>query len=156
MADARKLWPIRPASEADAEAISAVIVQALRLSNARDYSAEVIERVAAHFDAAGVRGLIASRQVFVALDGARVVATASLAEDVVRSVFVLPELQGHGVGKALMRHVEGIARAGGVQQLRVPASLTAVPFYTALGYAVVREVVDGDERTFVMARELCS
>ena len=33
--------------------------------------------------------------------------------------------------------------------------LTAVPFYSALGYAVIREVVDGDERTFVMARELC-
>lgn len=156
MADARNHWPIRPASEADAEAISVIIVQALRLSNARDYSAEVIERVAAHFDAAGVRGLIASRQVFVALDGACVVATASLAGDVVRSVFVLPELQGRGVGKALMRHVEDIARAAGVRQLRVPASLTAVPFYTALGYAVVREVVDGDERTFVMARELSS
>lgn len=99
---------------------------------------------------------MASRQVFVALDGARVVGTASLAGDVVRSVFVLPERQGHGVGKVLMRHVEDVARAGGMQQLRVPASLTAVPFYSTLGYAVVREVVDGDERTFVMARELCS
>jgi len=98
---------------------------------------------------------MSSRQVFVALDGARVVGTASLAGDVVRSVFVLPERQGLGVGKALMRHVEGIARAGGVQKVRVPASLTAVPFYSALGYAVIREVVDGDERTFVMARELC-
>lgn len=156
MAEARHHWPIRQACEADAEAISAVIVQALRLSNARDYSTEVIERVAAHFDAEGVRGLMASRQVYVALDDQRVVATASLAGDVVRSVFVLPERQGHGVGKALMAHVEGVARAAGVQRLRVPASLTAVPFYTALGYAVIREVVDADERTFVMAHELCS
>ena len=147
---------IRRALDSDAEAISQLIVQTLRLSNAQDYPSAVIDRVAANFDAAGVRGLMASRQVFVALDGARVVGTASLAGDVVRSVFVLPERQGHGVGKALMRHVEGIARAGGMQQLRVPASLTAVPFYSTLGYAVVREVVDGDERTFVMARELCS
>jgi GNAT superfamily N-acetyltransferase len=92
--------------------------------------------------------------VLVALDGERVVATASLAGDVLRSVFVLPEMQGRGLGKALMKHVEGVARAAGVQQLRVPASLTAVPFYSALGYAVVREVVDGDERTLVMARQL--
>jgi GNAT superfamily N-acetyltransferase len=147
---------IRRALDSDAEAISQLIVQTLRLSNAQDYPSAVIDRVAANFDAAGVRGLMASRQVFVALDGARVVGTASLAGDVVRSVFVLPERQGRGVGKALMRHVEGIARAGGMQQLRVPASLTAVPFYSTLGYAVVREVVDGDERTFVMARELCS
>ena len=147
---------IRRALDSDAEAVSQLIVQTLRLSNAQDYPSAVIDRVAANFDAAGVRGLMASRQVFVALDGARVVGTASLASDVVRSVFVLPERQGRGVGKALMRHVEGIARAGGMQQLRVPASLTAVPFYSTLGYAVVREVVDGDERTFVMARELCS
>ncbi len=147
-------WAIRQAREADADAISDVIVQALRLSNAADYPPQVIERVAANFDAAGVRRLMASREMFVALDGARVVATASLAGDVVRSVFVLPELQGRGVGKALMRYVEGVAQAAAVQCLRVPASLTAVPFYSALGYAVVREVVDGDERTFVMVREL--
>lgn len=147
-------WAIRQAREADADAISDVIVQALRLSNAADYPPQVIERVAANFDAAGVRALMASREVFVALDGARVVATASLAGDVVRSVFVLPELQGRGVGKALMGYVEGVAQAAAVPCLRVPASLTAVPFYKALGYAVVREVVDGDERTFVMVREL--
>ena len=151
MADAQ----IRRAAESDAEAISPLIVQTLRLSNATDYSPEVIDRVAANFDVAGVRALMASRAVFVALDEARVVATASLADDVVRSVFVLPEMQGRGLGKALMKHVEGAARAAGVQQLRVPASLTAVPFYTALGYAVIREVVEGDERTLVMARELC-
>nr|WP_288455143.1 GNAT family N-acetyltransferase [uncultured Pseudomonas sp.] len=147
-------WAIRPAREADAEAISRVIVQTLRLSNAADYPSQVIERVAANFDAGGVRGLMKSRQVFVALDDERVIATASLAGDVVRSVFVLPEMQGRGVGKALMGYVEGVALAAGVQCLRVPASLTAVPFYTALGYAVVREVVEGDERTLVMARQL--
>ncbi|WP_375077462.1 MULTISPECIES: GNAT family N-acetyltransferase [unclassified Pseudomonas] len=129
-------------------------MQTLRLSNAADYPPQVIERVAANFDAAGVRGLLESRQVFVALDDERVVATASLAGDVVRSVFVLPEMQGRGVGKALMRYIEGVARAAGVQLLRVPASLTAVPFYAALGYTVIREVVEGDERTQVMAREL--
>jgi len=145
---------IRRALDSDAEAISGLIVQTLRLSNARDYPPEVIDRVAANFDAAGVRELMATREVFVALDGERVVATASLAGDVLRSVFVLPEMQGRGLGKALMKHVEGVARAAGVQQLRVPASLTAVPFYSALGYAVVREVVDGDERTLVMARQL--
>jgi len=145
---------IRRALDSEAEAISGLVVQTLRLSNARDYPPEVIDRVAANFDAAGVRELMATREVFVALDGERVVATASLAGDVLRSVFVLPEMQGRGLGKALMKHVEGVARAAGVQQLRVPASLTAVPFYSALGYAVVREVVDGDERTLVMARQL--
>lgn len=114
----------------------------------------MIERVASNFDAADVRQLMASRQVFVLLDKARVVATASLAGDVVRSVFVLPGMQGCGLGKALMAHVESVARDAGVQRLLVPASLTAVSFYAALGYSVIREVVEGDERTQVMARVL--
>ncbi|TBU78955.1 GNAT family N-acetyltransferase [Phytopseudomonas daroniae] len=122
--------------------------------NAQDYPPEVIERVASNFDAAGVRQLMASRQVFVLLDKARVVATASLTGDVMRSVFVLPVVQGRGLGKALMRHVESVARDAGVQRLLVPASLTAVSFYAALGYSVIREVVEGDERTQVMARVL--
>ncbi|MCW2290351.1 GNAT superfamily N-acetyltransferase [Pseudomonas sp. BIGb0408] len=145
---------IRRALEGDAEALSRVIVETLRLSNAEDYPPEVIDRVVDNFDVAGVRALMASRQVFVALDEARVVATASLADDVVRSVFVLPEMQGRGLGKALMNHVESVARDAGVHQLLVPASLTAVGFYSALGYSVVREVVEGDERTLVMARPI--
>ena len=145
---------IRRALDSEVGAISGLVVQTLRLSNARDYPPAVIDRVAANFDTAAVRELMATREVFVVLDGERVVATAGLAGDVLRSVFVLPEMQGRGLGKALMKHVEGVARAAGVQQLRVPASLTAVPFYSALGYAVVREVVDGDERTLVMARQL--
>lgn len=145
---------IRRALDNDAEAISGLIVQALRFSNAQDYPPDVIDRVAGNFDAAGVRKLMASREVFVALYGARVVATASLADDVVRSVFVLPEMQGRGLGKALMKYVERVAHDAGVHRLLVPASLTAVSFYAALGYSVIREVVEGDERTQVMARVL--
>lgn len=154
MAEGGAGWSIRRALESDAEVISQLIVQTLQLSNAQDYPPEVIERVASNFDTGGVRQLMASRQVFVLLDKARVVATASLAGDVVRSVFVLPAVQGRGLGKALMRHVERVARDAGVQRLLVPASLTAVSFYAALGYSAIREVVEGDERTQVMARVL--
>ncbi|KTC22875.1 acetyltransferase [Pseudomonas putida] len=145
---------VRQALETDAPAISRVIVQALRTSNSQDYSPAVIARVEQSFSPEALLGLMARRQVVVAQLGGQVVGTASLEGDVVRTVFVAPDRQGLGIGRALMLHVEELAGASGVQALRVPSSLTAQAFYARLGYAVVREVVEGEERTIVMARAL--
>jgi len=93
---------IRPALEDDADEISAVILRALRETNARDYADEIIERVERSFSTSAVRELIGKRAVFVAAIDGRVVGTASLDGSVVRSVFVAPDVQGRGIGKLLM------------------------------------------------------
>ncbi|NER65297.1 GNAT family N-acetyltransferase [Pseudomonas sp. MAFF212427] len=145
---------VREARADDAPAISRVIIAALRHTNSQDYSAAVIARVEASFSPQAVAGLLARRQVLVAQVGAEVVGTASLEGEVVRTVFVAPRRHGLGIGRALMQRVEALALAAGVQTLRVPSSLTAQGFYAHLGYAVLCEVVEGEERTVVMARVL--
>jgi len=145
---------IRLASEADAEAISRVILAALRESNAKDYSPDIIARVAESFSPAGVRKFLGSRTVFVAIDGENLVGTASLDGAVVRTVFVSPTAQRHGVGASLMAAIEQAAKAGGIATLSVPSSLTAQGFYEKLGFATVGESFHGDERTIVMERSL--
>lgn len=145
---------VRKAQEVDAPAISRVIVEALRTSNSQDYSPAVIACVERSFSPGAVLELMARRQVVVAQLGEQVVGTASLDGEVVRTVFVAPGQQGVGIGRALMQRVEALAGAAGVHTLRVPSSLTAQAFYARLGYAVVREVVEGEERTIVMARAL--
>ena len=75
---------IRLASEADTEAISGVILTALHESNAQDYSPDIIARVAESFSPAGVRRLMSSRTVFVAVEDGSIVGTASLDRAVVR------------------------------------------------------------------------
>ncbi|MBH3426394.1 GNAT family N-acetyltransferase [Pseudomonas alkylphenolica] len=143
---------IRGATEADAAAISEVIVAALRGSNARDYSAEIIEAVEKNFSPAAVLRLLEQRQVFVAVVGGRVVGTAGLDGDTVRSVFVEPGCQGGGIGRSLMARVEAVAVEGGVERLWVPSSITAVGFYLLLGFLEVREEFYGEERTVVMGK----
>ena len=88
---------IRLARESEAEAISVVILSALRETNAKDYSQDIIARVEQSFDAASVRRLMGNRTVFVAIRGGEVVGTASLDGAVVRTVFVSPSVQGQGV-----------------------------------------------------------
>ena len=74
----------------------------------------------------------------------------------VRTVFVLPEVQGRGVGSLLMAEIEKAARSLGVTTLVIPSSLTAEGFYARLGFRTVRESHHGDERTIVMERQLAS
>lgn len=143
---------IRPATPADASAISAVIIQSLQQTNAADYSAALIAQVEQSFTAERILALLEQRQVLVALLDQQLVATASLHGNVLRSVFVAPGVQGTGVGRALLQALENLARQAGQTLLRVPSSITAEGFYARLGYAKVREVMEGEERIIVMER----
>lgn len=145
---------IRTANEDDAEGISEVIIAALRTTNAKDYSQAVIEQVEKSFSPSAVAALISKRMVFVALEEGKVVGTASLGGQVVRTVFVQPCSHGQGIGSELMSTIEQTARGLGIEVLRVPSSITAERFYKKLGYSAVRETFHGEERTIVMERYL--
>jgi N-acetylglutamate synthase-like GNAT family acetyltransferase len=145
---------IRPALEDDAHEISAVILRALRETNAQDYAREIIERIERSFSPSAVLELIDKRTVFVAAIGSRVVGTASLDGSLVRTVFVSPDVQAGGIGKLLMAEVERTARARNIPRLTVPSSLSAETFYVQLGFRAVRDSYHGEERTIIMERSL--
>jgi len=145
---------IRAATNADAEAISGVIIAALREVNAKDYSPDIINRVADSFSPAAVRKLLDNRTVFVAIDGGSIVGTASLDGAVVRTVFVSPSAQRRGIGARLMAEIEQTAIACGITILSVPSSITAQGFYEKLGFNSVSDSFYGDERTVIMVRSL--
>ncbi|MBR0715924.1 GNAT family N-acetyltransferase [Bradyrhizobium liaoningense] len=145
---------IRPALEHDADEISAVILRALRETNARDYTDEIIQRVERSFSPSAVLELIGKRTVLVATIDGRVAGTASLDGSVVRSVFVAPDVQARGIGKLLMAAIERTARERNVPRLAVPSSVTAEAFYARLGFRAVRDSYHGDERTIIMERLL--
>lgn len=147
---------IRHAGPDDAPAISEVILAALRETNARDYTPEIIARVGENFTPPRVVELIRTRKVLVALAGQRVIGTASLEGEWVRTVFVAPDAQGNGVGRRLMTEIEDLARHAGLAILRVPSTVTAERFYSKLGFTAVRDSYHGDERTIIMERHLVS
>ncbi|MNE09179.1 putative N-acetyltransferase YafP [compost metagenome] len=147
-------YQIRRARPEDAADISRVIIAALRQTNAADYDAATIARVEKSFSEARIAGLLEKRLIFVAANHDEVVATASLEDDVVRSVFVAPEYQRSGIGEQLMLAVENEALMRGSQRLRVPSSITAQGFYNCLGYSKVRDEYHGDERTIIMEKRL--
>ncbi|MEO6917388.1 MAG: GNAT family N-acetyltransferase [Chitinophagaceae bacterium] len=56
-----------------------------------------------------------------------------------RQMAVLNNLQGKGIGRALMSFAENIARDQGFKKLNMHARKTALGFYERLGYTVVGE-----------------
>ncbi|WP_447801286.1 N-acetyltransferase family protein [Pseudomonas kilonensis] len=145
---------IRNAMAADAPAISQTIINALRQSNAQDYSSEIIDQVAQSFSPLAILQLLTQRQVLVAIVDNHIVATASLDQDVVRSVFVEPSYQGQGLGRHLMERLQSIAINAGLNLLRVPSSITAEGFYASLGFIKVRDEFHKSERTIIMTKIL--
>lgn len=78
---------------------------------------------------------------FVAEDGEDVLGTIALARKEgygeVKSMFVDPSARGRGVARALLRHVEGVAREMGVPVLRLETGSlleAAIALYTAQGF----------------------
>lgn len=145
---------IRNATTEDATGISLVVVAALRESNARDYSPEIIAQVEQSFSPQAILHLLALRRIYVATIDGHVVATASLDRDIVRSVFVDPPCQGTAIGRLLMASIQSVAVNAGVKLLRVPSSITAEGFYSALGFKKIRDEFHGAERTIIMEKRL--
>jgi putative acetyltransferase len=63
--------------------------------------------------------------------GAMVVSNSEL-----RACYVAPSAARRGVGSALVADIERIAREHGLDHLQLESSITAEPFYSALGYQV--------------------
>jgi N-acetylglutamate synthase-like GNAT family acetyltransferase len=145
---------IRPAVRHDAEAISRVIVRALRETNTQDYPSEIIASVASNFSPERVGELMGAREVLVAVLTDEIVGTASLQGAVVRTVFIAPDHQACGIGTALMQELERRARQGGIAHLMVPSSITAEGFYAKLGFSAIRDEFHGAERTIIMQKVL--
>lgn len=56
-----------------------------------------------------------------------------------RQVAVHPDMQGAGIGKALVLASEAVAKRAGFNKISLHARETAVPFYQKLDYALVGE-----------------
>jgi putative acetyltransferase len=132
---------VRPMRDDEAQTFLEIHGRSVRGLAAAHYPADVIVAWAgpAAITDNTVRGFLLNRdgetRLIAELDGvsaglgALVVANAEL-----RACYVVPEAARRGVGSALVKEMERIARDHGLRHLELHASVNAEPFYTALGY----------------------
>ena len=109
---------------------------------ARHYTPEVIARWVVPATEDNVRGFLKNPddeiRLIAELDGEAVgLGCLILANSELRACYVVPEASRKGVGSALVREIERLAKEHGLSGLELAASLNAEPFYLAQGYEVV-------------------
>jgi putative acetyltransferase len=137
---------VRPMRDDEARSFLEIQRAAVRGLAAKDYPASVIDAWAplpvTDTAVAFFRVNHDSEIRLVAeLDGELVgIGALVLAESELRACYVVPAAARSGVGSALVAEIERIARHHGLTQLELLSSLTAEPFYRALGYDVEERV----------------
>lgn len=124
----------------DARSALEVHHAAVRVTAARDYTSSILEEWARlpiteeaveQFNANPEQEI----RLVAELDG-KVSGFAAIVppDSELRACYVSPEAAGRGIGRALVLQLEHIAVSEGVASLWLRSSLTAHPFYEALGY----------------------
>jgi GNAT superfamily N-acetyltransferase len=130
---------VRPFLPEDASRLAEIVQRCLREINRRDYSAEIIDRMCAHFTAQRFVELSTSRRIYVAVVDQVAAGTVSRDGNKVYTMFVDPDLANRGIGRRLMSHIETLAMQEGHDFMETGASITGHGFYHKLGYSDVRQ-----------------
>ena len=133
---------IRRFQDADAKAVSDLVVRTMRVTNRKDYSSAYIE---SHVQALTPEFFIQRAQwthCYVVCDADRVIGCGAIGpywgkedESCLFTIFVLPEYQGRGIGRRIVETLESDEFFLRAKRIEIPASITACAFYRKLGYA---------------------
>lgn len=126
-----------------AEELSKIIIHNLLEINSKDYSLEFVKKSAKEFTPEEIKRNFSKRtKVFVAIEGNKVVGTASIdkswynndGEYWILTVFVDVDHHKQGIGRMLISEIEKFALTISAKKLVIPASITGCEFYHKLGY----------------------
>lgn len=143
---------IRRFQPEDAAQTAQMIAQTLLVSNSKDYSKTYLEGIIATHSAQVLCERAREGHMYVVCDAGRVVGCGAIAgywgsttESILLTIFVLPEYQGRGVGKQIIRTLEQDEFFLRANRIEIPASITAVEFYKKMGYTYKNGVAELDD-----------
>ena len=132
---------IRRFEKTDADEVSALIRTTLSVSNSKDYPPEYIERDVQFFTPENVIQRAGWTHCYVVCENEQIVGCGAIGpywdkqdESSLFNIFVLPEYQGKGIGRAIIETLEQDEYFLRAKRIEIPASITACAFYRKMGY----------------------
>ena len=148
---------IRPLRDADAPAVRSLVHATIERSYAGVYPPRAVAFFKEFHSEEKIRDRARTGTVLVAEQAGRIVATGARVGTEIFAVFVDPDLQGAGLGRALMARLETDARAAGIAEALLGVSLPSRAFYGRLGYQMTaersRDLGGGERLDFWTARK---
>lgn len=145
-------YDIRRFQKDDAKAVSELIIKTLRTSNIKDYSSEYIENDVKMFTPEGVLQRAGWTHFYIACEREKIVACGAIGpywekedESSLFNIFVLPEYQGKGIGKQMIKILESDELFLRAKRIEIPSSITAVEFYKKMGYTYKNGIQSVDQ-----------
>jgi GNAT superfamily N-acetyltransferase len=127
---------IRPFNEADLGSLRAMIWRTIDVSYSGPYPPRAVQFFREHHSEKRITERRRSGEIWVLERGGSILATGALVGDEIVAVFVDPDHQGQGHGKAIMTELEKRARAEGVSEVHLSVSLPSRAFYERRGYEI--------------------
>lgn len=133
---------IRRFTEQDAKAVSELIIRTIRISNVRDYPTELMEELVRTETPEHVLQRASWTHFYVAEEEGKIIGCGAIGpywgkedESSLFTIFVDPDCQGKGVGRAIVGTLEQDEFALRARRIEIPASITGLPFYQKMGYS---------------------
>ena len=143
---------IRRLMEQDAPAVSELIITTIRISNVGDYSTELMEELVKTQTPEHVLQRASWTHFYVAEEAGAIIGCGAIGpywgkedESSLFSIFVHPDHQGKGIGRAIVETLEKDEYALRARRIEIPASITGLPFYRKMGYSFKNGNAEIDE-----------
>ena len=147
---------IRRFKDEDAVEVSEVIRKTIRISNTKDYPEELMDELILSETPENVAGMASWTHFYVVCDGGKIIGCGAIGpywgredESSLFTIFVLPEYQGKGVGRAIIETLEKDEFFVRAKRIEIPASITGVPFYLKMGYGYKNGITTPDEEHLI-------
>ena len=147
---------IRRFEEQDAKAVSELIRKTIRISNTKDYPVELMEQLIEVESPEHVLERASWTHFYVAEEQDNIIGCGAIGpywgkedESSLFTVFVLPEHQGKGIGRAIIDTLEKDEFFLRAKRIEIPASITGVPFYLKMGYNYKNGITEPDEEHLI-------
>lgn len=147
---------IRPFEQTDAIAVSELIRNTIRISNVKDYPFELMERLIESQTPQHVIERASWTHFYVVQQQKKIIGCGAIGpywgkedESSLFTIFVLPEYQGKGIGRAIIDTLENDIYFLRARRIEIPASITGVPFYLKMGYHFKNGISEPDKEHII-------
>ena len=142
--------------ETDAIIVSELIRRTIRISNTKDYPAELMDELIKVETPEHVLERASWTHFYVVLDGSRIVGCGAIGpywgkenESSLFTIFVDPDYQKKGIGRLIVETLENDEFFLRARRIEIPASITGVPFYLKMGYHFKNGISEPDEEHLI-------